>query len=268
MTTVQQRLMDNLMPKAQGAIVADVRIGLGYTAVRLDTGHAGVAWTPKTLAPHCTQLQSAGTLAGSSAAEILSMLANEKSDLVRAVGLAAANALIATGPQPATIREEVVSSLGVTPEDRVAMVGYFAPVAARLKKTGCRLDVVELNPHHGENTLNAVQGAGALSTCTVAIITGTSLINGTFDAVCAQLGKPRAAVLLGPSSPLCGEAFAGTPITHVAGSRVRDADAVLRIVSEGGGTMLMKRYLDFETVLTRAHPQMANLPAIGVARKI
>ncbi len=40
----------------------------------------------------------------------------------------------------------------------------------------------------------------------------------------------------------------GTKITYVAGSRVRDVDAVLRVVSEGGGTMLMKKHVDFETV--------------------
>jgi uncharacterized protein len=251
MMSVQKRLIDHLMPQAERANVADVRIGLGYTAVRLDTGYAGVAWTPRETAAGCTHLRSAGTLVGRCAAEILAMLADEQSALSRAVGLAAANALLAAVPQPEAIRGEVISSLGITSDDRVAMVGYFAPVVARLQKSGCRLNVVELNPFHGEDTLTPEQGTGALSTCTVAVITGTSLINGTFDAVCAQLGNPRAAVLLGPSSPLCSEAFGGTPITHVAGSRVRDADAVLRIVSEGGGTMLMKRYLDFETVLTR-----------------
>lgn len=209
MMAVQKRLVDHLMPRAEHATVTDVRIGLGYTAVRLDSGHAGVAWTPRETAGGCTHLASAGTLAGRCAAEILTMLADAQSALPRALGLAAANALLATAPQPA-IREEVISSLGVTSDDRVAMVGYFAPVAARLKKIGCRLDVVELNPFHGEGTLTPEQGEGALSTCTVAVITGTSLINGTFDAVCAQLGNPRAAVLLGPSSPLCGEVFDGT----------------------------------------------------------
>jgi len=251
MMTVQKRLIDYVMPQAEQATIADVRIGLGYTAVRLDSGHAGVAWTPRETAAGCTHLRSAGTLTGHRAPEILALLADERSALSRAVGLAAANALLAAVPLPAAIHEEVVSSLGVTSDDRVAMVGHFAPVVARLKKSGCRLDVVELNPFHGEGTLTPEQGKEVLSACTIAIITGTSLINGTFDAVCAQLGNPRAAVLLGPSSPLCAEAFDGTPITHVAGSRVRDADAVLRIVSEGGGTMLMKRYLDFETVLTR-----------------
>jgi uncharacterized protein len=251
MTTVQERLIGHLKPQAAAAAVTDVRIGLGYTAVRLDTGHAGVAWTPKEMTGGCTHLRSAGTLSGRCAAEILDMLADTKSALSRAVGLAAANALLAAAPVPAVSREEVISSLGITADDRVAMVGYFAPVVARLQKIGCRLDVVELNPFHGEGTLTPEQGQGALSACTVAVITGTSLINNTFDTVCSQMKKPRAAVLLGPSSPMCGEAFEGTPITHVAGSRVKDADAVLRIVSEGGGTMVMKRHLDFITVLTR-----------------
>ncbi len=251
MKTVQQRLIDHLKTQAASATVTDVRIGLGYTAVRLDTGHAGVAWTPKEMAGGCTHMRSAGTLSGRRTAEVLAMLGDPQSALSRAVGLAAANALLAAGPRPAASREEVVSSLGITADDRVAMVGYFAPVVARLQKIGCRLDVVELNPFNGEGTLTPEQGRGALSACTVAVITGTSLINGTFDTVCGQLGDPRAAVLLGPSSPLCGQAFSGTPITHVAGSRVEDPEAVLRIVSEGGGTMVMKRYLAFETVMVR-----------------
>ncbi len=249
MLIIQKRLTDHLKSIAHGVVASDVRIGLGYTAVRLKSGHAGVAWTPGSDAPGCTHFQGAGTLAGRPASELLSMLADENSSLARAVGLATANALLAASPQPATLKEEVISSLGVTPDDRVVMVGYFAPIISQLKKTGCRLDVVELNPGHGENTLSPEQAKDAMAGCTIAVITGTTLINGTFDEVTAGLGNPRAAVLLGPSSPLCGDVFSGTKITHVAGSRVKDADAVLRIVSEGGGTMLMKPFLGFETVL-------------------
>jgi hypothetical protein len=43
-----------------------------------------------------------------------------------------------------------------------------------------------------------------------------------------------------------------TKITHIAGSRLQDAETVLRVVSEGGGTMLMKMYLAFETVRVNA----------------
>src|SRR5512139_2883641 len=125
--TMQKRLLDCLTPQAGGAVVADVRIGLGYTAVRLEGGDAGVAWTPKSDAPCCTHFQGAGTLAGRPAEELLAFLVDEKSGLARAVGLATANALLASLPHPPTSREEVISSLNITPGDRVAMVGYFGP---------------------------------------------------------------------------------------------------------------------------------------------
>jgi hypothetical protein len=245
---MQKRLWDYLNPHAGGEVVADVRIGLGYTAVMLKSGHAGVAWTPRSDPPSCTHFQGAGTLSGLPVEQLLTFLLDEKSGLVRAIGLATANALLATLPRPVTLREEVISTLNLNPGDKVAMVGYFGPIVAELKKIGCRLDIVELNPRPGE-TIAPDQGREALAACDVAILTGTSLINGTCDELLQSLGRPRAAVLLGPSSPLCAEVFAGTKITHIAGSRVREAEALLRVVSEGGGTMIMKKHLDFETVL-------------------
>lgn len=240
------------MPHAADSIVRDVRIGLGYTAVQLDSGHAGVAWTPEESASSCTHFAAAGRLAGSPVRNLLSLLTHEASGLERAVGLATANAILAALPRPAVIKDEVIASLGISGADQVAMIGYFGPIIGGLRKTGCRLDIIEMDSERCEETLTPQQGKQALASCTVAIITGTTLINGTFDEVTAALGNPRAAVLLGPSTPLCGEIFRGTKITHVAGSRVADADAVLRIVSEGGGTMVMKPFLEFETVLTQA----------------
>ncbi|HWQ07875.1 MAG TPA: DUF364 domain-containing protein [Holophaga sp.] len=245
--TIQARLLEHLTPHAEGVAVADVRIGLGYTAIRLDSGHAGVAWTPTSDAPCCTHFQGAGTLAGQPAGNLLSFLLDGKPGLARAIGMATANALLARLPHPPASREDVVSILAVQPGERVAMVGYFGPVVTQLRKLGCRLDIVELRPRAGE-TLGPDQGREVLAACDVAILTGTSLINGTADDLLASLGRPRAAVLLGPSSPLCPAPFLGTKITHLAGARVREADAVLRIVSEGGGTMLLKKHMDFETV--------------------
>jgi uncharacterized protein len=245
---VQKRLAGYLEPQAHGSIISDVRIGLGYTAVRLESGHAGVAWTATGDAACCTHFKEAGTLTGRPAKELLKMLEDDTSALARTIGLATANALLASLPSPPTSRAEVISTLAITPEDRVVMVGYFAPIIAQIRKTGCRLDIVELKGHHGD-TLTPEQGEEALVSCSIAIVTGTSLINGTCDEVLAGLGQSRAVVLLGPSSPLCPEAFTETPVTHVAGARVSDAESVLRVVSEGGGTMLMKPHLSFETVL-------------------
>jgi len=244
---IQGRLVDHLWSDSRARIVADVRIGLGYTAVKLDSGHGGVAWTPRLESHGCTHCQEAGTLAGRAASALLQGLADDRSSLTRAIGLATANALLAGLPGPEAVREDVVSILCLRPQERVVMVGYFGPLIPTLKATGCQLDIIELSPHPGE-TLTPEQGWAALAACDVAILTGTSLVNGTCDDLLAGIRKPRSVVLLGPSAPLCPAAFKGTPVTHLAGSRVHSADAVLRIVSEGGGTMLLKKHMDFETV--------------------
>lgn len=247
--TIQRKLVDFLAPLAGDSVVSDVRIGLGYCAVALKSGHAGVAWTPKSESHSCTHFGGAGSLTGRPTSVLLGMLCHRQSPLARAVGLATANALLAALPPPQASTDEVISSLALTPADRVAMVGYFAPVVAKIQQSGCRLDIIELNPNRG-GTLCPDEGHTALADCSVAIITGTTLINGTLDQVLTDLGSPRAAVLLGPSAPLCTEAFQGTKITHIAGARVRDMHAVLRVISEGGGTMLMKPFLDFVNLPT------------------
>lgn len=246
---VRKQLIDYLLPLAGKEIAADVRIGLGYTVVKLGNGCTGLAWTPDSGSRCCTHLQSAGTLSGSSATDLLMMLADNKSALARSVGLAAANAMLAIPPFPRGSKDEILSLLDITPGDKVAMVGYFAPLVSKLKETGCRLDIIELNPERYE-TLPPEKSDSALAECTVAIITGTTIITGTCEEVLSRLGQPRAAVLLGPSSPMCAGIFKGSKITHVAGARVRDGETVLRVISEGGGTMLMKPYLEFETLAT------------------
>ena len=81
----------------------------------------------------------------------------------------------------------------------------------------------------------------------MAILTGTSLVTMTLDGLLEELTRaavrPRAAILLGPSAPMCPEAFCGTPLTHIAGSWINNGERVLQIVSEGGGTPQLKPFL-------------------------
>lgn len=243
----QNILVEQLAATADKARVADVRIGLGYSAVRLDNGQAGLAWTPPPVSGGCSHLKLAGTLSGRSATELLQMLAAEQ-PLLRTIGLATANALLACLPQPATSKEEVIDGLQITAADHVAMVGYFGPLVKRLQASGCRLDIIELDSSR-PGVLTPQQGRPILAECSVAILTGTSLVTGTCDELLADLGRPREAVLLGPSAPFCPPAFSGTPLTRVAGARVLDPNGVLQVVSEGGGTPLLKPYVSFETLM-------------------
>lgn len=244
---IQNALVELLNDKAKEHKVYDVRIGLGYTAVCLDNRQAGLAWTPPRTAGCCTHLPLAGTLNGREASELLQMLASEQ-PLQRTLGLATANALLATGTLPETSREEVLEGLKITGDDHAAMVGYFGPLVKRIREVGCRFDIIELDSSK-PGVLTPEQGRAVLAECSVAILTGTSLVTGTSDGLLADLGQPREAVLLGPSAPFCAEVFAGTPLTRIAGARVLNADGVLQVVSEGGGTPRLKSHVSFETLV-------------------
>lgn len=246
---IQQKLLTLLSPAAGALSVDTVRIGLGYTAVRLADGSTGLAWTPPATGGSCTHLDCAGSLAGMPAGELLRNLVDAH-PLWRTLGLATANALLAACPHPDATTVNALEPLAVTDRDHVAMVGYFGPLVRDLKQTGCRLDIIELDTSRPD-TLSPEAGRAVLAVCDVAILTGTSLVTGTIDDLLASLGRPRAAVLLGPSSPFCPQAFAGTPLTQISGARVIDSEGVLRVVSEAGGTPLLKPYVAFETVPIR-----------------
>jgi uncharacterized protein (DUF4213/DUF364 family) len=74
----------------------------------------------------------------------------------------------------------------------------------------------------------------------VAIITGTSLINGTIDRLLRLAAGCREVAILGPSTPLLAEAFRGLQVHCLSGVRVEDPEEVFRIIGEGGGFRFFK----------------------------
>jgi uncharacterized protein len=249
--SIPQKIISILSQTAKNRKVAEVRIGLGYTSVRLDDGNLGLSWTAKSESGGCTHMPKAGTLAGSRAAELLSMLGNITDPLFRSLGLATANALAAGLARPETSAVDVLDLIDIKADDHVAMVGFFGPLIPRIKKTGCRLDIQELKTDK-PGILTPQEGRSSLAACSVAIITATAIVTGTIDQLLASLCNPRAAVILGPSTFMRVEVYRETPVTHLAGVRIGDAAAIERIVAEGGGTMLLKKYMDFETLCVTA----------------
>jgi len=243
---IHQKLIDCAMPWADGQTVKELRFGLGYSCVELSDGRMGLAWTPDQKTCSCTHLEAAGQIAGQSAEKILGWL-NCDNPLERTAGLAVFNALNSRKERLFT-EGEATSLLKIQPGDHVVMIGYFAPVVPSIKATGCRFEVVELDPDKPD-VITPVMGFRALEECDIAIITATSIINGTFDSLAAALKRNRAALILGPSTPMCPEAFAGTRITQLSGSYVKDHDKVKMIVSEGGGTRLLKKHLRFANTM-------------------
>jgi cytochrome c-type biogenesis protein CcmH/NrfF len=126
-TPIAARIVTCLLDSAREVRVADVRIGLGYTAVRLAHGRTGVAFTFRDQAQGCCSVWNGPRpLCARGAADLLPLLDSE--DAIEAgVGLASANALANQDPRD-SLDGEVLAHLDLTPDDQVAMVGHFGPL--------------------------------------------------------------------------------------------------------------------------------------------
>jgi uncharacterized protein len=245
---ILNRLYKHFESLAGNRKVADLRIGLGYTGVRLENGDSGIAAVLFDALPHgCMVLPVAGNLAGSPAANMLKYLADGKNPLEIAIGLACANALIKP-PADAVDDREATTYLDLQKGEKVAMVGLFSPLVDRIKATGAELTVIEKNSARIE-ILGDAEKKDALKSCDVAIITATTLLNNTFEETINLLGAPRAVAIMGPSTPLVPEIFLDTPVTHLGGAVVVDSAKVLQIISEGGGTPALRPYLRFVNLI-------------------
>jgi len=263
-------LYDVVSHEADRLVVEDVRFGLSYAGVRLDNGQMGLAaLLLHELPPGCSVFShthghsrhrqgdskegavgdpTAGTLAGSKASSLLRFLVEGKNPLEKALGLATANAVFC--PDTSGDDRDTLSIMNLTPQDRVAMVGLFTPMVPKIEATGATLSVIERDPARMKIP-GREEREKILRECTVAIITATTLLNDTLEEVLADLGEPRHVAVLGPSTPLCPEIFGGTPVNHLGGAIVRDADKIMRIISEGGGTTSMRPFLRFVNLLLR-----------------
>jgi hypothetical protein len=235
------RLHRVLVEQSRRFAVEDVRSGGSYIAVVLTGGRVGLAARLKEFAG--TQIEIPGTaICGKRADALLTHLVSGTGAVERALGLATANALIHP-PAPAE-EEDTISLMGLRAGERVAMVGLFRPIVSRIEATGVILSVIERDTPVKERR-------DILGACSVAIITATTLLNGTLEGILSELGRPRHVALIGPSTPLCEEIFRGSPVTHLGGSAIVDAAGLLRVVSEGGGTPAMRPYLRFVNTRVR-----------------
>lgn len=234
------------LEKAAAVQVTDIRIGLGYTAVLLDTGSVGLAYTFRDRAgPGCSVFHGTRPLAGTPVRDILQYISSDGL-LERTLGLAAANALFNTAdaagavPGCSIAEGDVLDVLALTKDDRVGMVGFFEPLVPALKQRAGELLIFEENMDRSDGLCPGSSAAELLPSCSVAIITATSILNKSFEHIAAATGACRIKAVLGPSTPLAPGIFRDYGVTHLSGVIVTDPAAILRVVSEAGGMRFFK----------------------------
>ncbi len=231
--------------------LADLRVGVYFTAARLASGEVGLAWTPRDPAEiaccprSAASAPPAGRIAGMDAWEVAGW-ADDRLALKRAIAVATLNALsaFAAGRQRLPGARllaglDALAAAGIAPPDRVTLCGAFPPFLKALKGRVARLRVLDSHPESlkaDERDLwcPSVDAAAALADTDVVLLTGSTLVEGGLDALLDAASGARRVVIAGPSAPLWPGPFFARGVDVLAGLRVRDGDAVLRIVGEAG----------------------------------
>ena len=231
------QLIDDLLATLKtDALVRDVRVGAFWTAVVVGKvgkeprcGLASTSGEDKAHHHGMPLVRQAGSLLEMSALE-LAALTRSDSQMERAIGLAAVNALLPRNERAwvELNAEHVIRERGTG--KNVVIVGHF-PFIRRLRPHLGRLSVLELHPL-SPNDLPADRAQEVIPEADVVAITSTTLINATFDGL-ISLCRPDAFVLmLGPTTPLSPVLFDyGADV--ISGTLVDDIDRVLRGVSQG-----------------------------------
>ena len=229
-----------LLGSLQGdAPVRQILVGAFWTAVVLDSdpprcglastlrSESGGPWPP---------VVRAGRLMERSGRELADMLRSERI-LEASIGMAAFNALLEVDEArlPEVNAEQIVMEQGAG--RRVAIVGHF-PFIDRVRAAAAQCWVLELHPGPGD--LPASQARDVLPQADVVALTGTSLLNHTFDGLIGLCRPDVFVLLLGPSTPLSPVLF-GAGVNALSGTRVDDAEQVLFSVGQGATFRQIKR---------------------------
>ncbi|MCD4785777.1 MAG: DUF364 domain-containing protein [Candidatus Eremiobacteraeota bacterium] len=236
-----KKLLNLAVPRMKNLKVEDLRIGLGYVALKNSAGGVGLSYVLRDRLPQgCSQLKGSGEYIGADLEDVAKMFMDHGNVLRSSLGLAAINSVSPTG-ENGTTSGDVMEILDIKKDEWVGMVGYFAPLVKRINKITPHLFVIEDKLEYRKNGTYRIFDE-IMNNCDVMIITATSLINKTFEEVLSKTEKARKRVLLGPSSPLYRDFFEGMGLDIISGMIVQDTEKVMNIVSQGGGTRDFKNY--------------------------
>jgi len=276
MTLVQAWVADlQRALEGKALTVGVVRIGVFYTAAQLSSGHTGVAFTPRDLSDTvcCPKTAASappsGRMVGRNVWEIANY-ATSPVPLRRAVGVATLNALSALaisrhGTPGGELRPglDALEAAEVEPDDRVAMVGAFIPFIKVLKGRVASLQIVDkhleaLKLEERSLWVEPERAAEALGQATIAIISGSTLVEGGIDELLDASSGSRKVILAGPTASPWPPSFFRYGIDILGGIRVRDAEHLLAIVSEGGSGYLFEEAAEKVSIVRSSALQTAE----------
>ncbi|MEM3733889.1 MAG: DUF364 domain-containing protein [Nitrososphaerales archaeon] len=259
--TIQRRIVDRLLsclrrelPDVDTIRADKVYLGLGFTAVRLSSGHVGLCHSLQSEVPLgcCQIVRRAGTMAGSSAMNLAGLIKSWDMGQ-RVVGAATINALsqiVLESPSEKYVVEEgnLIDHIDVKQDDTVSLVGNIRPIVSTIRSKARKLYIFERGRIIDEGVLPDTACEELLPQSDIVIITGTAIANGTIDRILELSRESRYIALIGPSATVIPDPLFDCGVSAIAGVIVVDPEKAMQIVAEGGGTPQLKTAVKFVVI--------------------
>ena len=238
--------------------VSKVVVGLGYTGVEL-TAYAyepfvGVAQTLPRVNHNkdCSKMNFAGKLTEKPFTEILNWSLKPPS-LQKTIGIATLNAasqhILAVNNPYTDLKEELIDYLKINKKTRISFIGFIVPMIEKIKKITKDITVVDDNPISKtlSNEFNIKSSINQLNEqelkVDILFCTGTSILNDTLEDIISAFKKnANYIVIIGPTASFIPDILFDYGVDIVGGMKILDSEATLKILQEGGGTRIFKKY--------------------------
>jgi hypothetical protein len=252
-----EKVLEAARPSLVDKEVKDLVIGLSLISCQLTSGEVGVSYVLRDNLPAgCSIFAKAREVVGMQATEAAALALVGEDDVLRSIGMSVLVAASQSLEIPNDDKKGMPFHVEFSKDDTVGMVGLIRPVAKMLKERVKEVIVFDrglegkvdhpmLRPMSEQKSL--------LPQCDVVLLSGTTMINGSLDALLEICGSAREIVLLGPSTPMYAQGFEDTGVTRVSGSWwTRDRkDEIFKSVSMGCGIPNLSPYMIKKTAFVK-----------------
>ncbi len=222
------KILEDILHSVKGDFpISQVLVGVHWTVVM--SRHCRLASTLCKPPPHHdNRVRDVGQFHQKSVRELAQYIFSDRL-LEASLGMAAINSLIEVDESKC----EPINAFDIIAEQgkgkAIGVIGHF-PFIPVLKKIAGKLWVFEKRLQEGD--LPEDEMKHLLPRCDIVAISGTTLINHTFESVIKLCRQDAFKVMLGASTPMIPLLF-DYGIDVLSGSRVIDPDIVFRCVSQG-----------------------------------
>jgi len=227
--------------------IADVRIGLHLSAVKLSDGSVGVAGTMNESQDHCAKInRDFGDFTPSQIINrrVIDLFeTNRKSDITDTLKIATLNAISSGLLSDSGYRiledTDPVDLIDLQSEKTITVVGAFQSYIQKISVTKNKLYVLELDENalteeHKKYYIPAVDYPEIIPVSDIVIITGLTLVNNTIDGLLSSVSPGTQVIVTGPSGNILPDILFENNVNIIGAMRITNPSLLFDIVSEAG----------------------------------